>query len=289
MVKLLAAFQSWSFLQSFHCQYTHSESEIKQFRCCIDTPRNRRGAIKVLMSPNDSHLSRVGDDTSSGPSTNHNDAPVLISSILPPLASGSRRIYLLRHGETDWNVLGKIQGGGFDIPLNDNGRQQAVSTALALEDVPLGVVASSQLSRAKETADILWARHSETVQDRRVIYNGLAEMRFGEFEGLAWRDQELDPALADRFKVISRELKQNVDKAFPGGGESTRDVQKRSTAALHQILQDFPDQQHIAIVSHGRTNKVLIAATAMGDVMKFRDVKQSSKSAGRIPGRFTCI
>jgi broad specificity phosphatase PhoE len=187
---------------------------------------------------------------------------------------------LLRHGETDWNVLGKIQGGGFDIPLNDNGRQQAFTTALALEDIPLGVVASSHLSRAKETADILWERHGETVQDRRVILNGLAEMRFGEFEGLAWRDQEVDPALAERFKTISRELKQDVDKAFPGGGESTRDVQIRSTEALHQILKDHPHQQHIAIVSHGRTNKVLIAATAMGDVMKFRDVKQSSKSTG---------
>jgi broad specificity phosphatase PhoE len=210
----------------------------------------------------------------------------LVSSILPPLSEGSRRIYLVRHGETDWNKLGKIQGGGFDIPLNDNGRQQALTTALALEDIPLGVVASSHLSRAKETADILWHRHNATVQDKRVIFEGLGEMRFGEFEGLAWRDQDVDPALAERFKTISKELKHDLNKSFPGGGESTKDVQKRSVTALDQILKDFPDEQHIAIVSHGRTNKVLIASTALGDVMQYPTVKQGSKCNHHVAASF---
>ena len=49
-----------------------------------------------------------------------------VSSVLPPLAEGSRRIYLLRHGETDWNKMGRIQGGGFDIPLNENGKEQVI-------------------------------------------------------------------------------------------------------------------------------------------------------------------
>ena len=220
----------------------------------------------------------VTSDSTTAIKNNRTDPPpLLLSTILPPLPEGSRRIYLVRHGETDWNKLGKIQGGGYDIPLNDNGRQQALTTALALEGIPLGVVASSHLSRAKETADILWHRHDATVQeDKRVILEGLGEMRFGAFEGLSRQDQELDPALAERFKTISKELKRDLDKSFPGGGESTNDVKARAVEALYQILQDFPEEQHIAIVSHGRTNKVLIASTALGDVAQYSTVKQGS-------------
>ncbi len=277
-MKAFAALQTLAFLQSFHQQQTHNLGKRPKHISCMMSNKSCNKDVDDQKSPmiaSNATGSTLSDETSSLPSTNN--ASVCISSILPPLPFGSRRIYLLRHGETDWNVLGKIQGGGYDIPLNENGRQQAMTTALALEDIPLGVVVSSNLSRAMETADILWARHNETVQDRRVVMDGLAEMRFGEFEGLAWRDQELDPALSERFKSISRELKKDVDNPFPGGGESTRDVQIRSSHALHQILNDYPDQQHIAIISHGRTNKVLIAATAMGDVMQYPGVKQSSK------------
>jgi broad specificity phosphatase PhoE len=198
----------------------------------------------------------------------------LLSSILPPLPDNSRRIYLLRHGETDWNLQGKIQGGGFDIPLNANGRNQALAVAEALHGIPIGVVASSHLARAAETADILHQGHS-TAQRRRDA--GFAEMSFGAFEGLAYRD--VDPVVKERFLSISRQVRRNVNLEFPGGGESTAQVQQRATKALQQLLEEFParQQQHIAIVSHGRTNKVLIAATAMEDVMRFPDVKQSSK------------
>lgn len=284
-MKVFSALHTFAFLQSFQSHqlptdirqkhqghsYSHPVSIAMAESCDnatkVPTLSNRATASTLCEDDVFDDISTADDDSST----------ILISSILPPLPAGSRRIYLLRHGETDWNLQGKIQGGGYDIPLNENGRQQALTTALALEDIPLGVVVSSHLSRAKETADILWGRHNSTVQDRRVILNGFAEMSFGEFEGLAWRDQKLDPALSERFKTISKQLKQDVDEAFPGGGESTRDVAERSTAALKQVLDSYPDQQHIAIVSHGRTNKVIIAASALGDVMQYPTVKQGSK------------
>jgi broad specificity phosphatase PhoE len=279
-MKAFAAFHTFAFLQSFQNHQSPSKFRQKQgdsycnrmTTAMAETCENATKVPTLVTGATASTLCEEDDEENSTI-----DAPILISSILPPLPAGSRRIYLLRHGETDWNLQGKIQGGGFDIPLNENGRQQALTTALALEDIPIGVVASSHLSRAKETADILWGRHNSTVQDRRVILNGFAEMSFGEFEGLAWRDQDVDPALSERFKSISRELKQDAEKAYPGGGESTTDVAVRSTEALNQVLDSFPDQQHIAIVSHGRTNKVIIAATAVGDVMQFPGVKQGSK------------
>lgn len=251
-------------------------------------------------------ISNDGVSTTAPPFSNDNEQEDInvitttiqrISDILPPLLDdGSsslkrrrRRIYLLRHGETEWNKLGKIQGGGFDIPLNDNGRQQAMAAALALDGIPLGVVASSHLSRAKETADIVWQhRHRHRQQHhyngsvpiddrRRVVLEGLGEMRFGELEGLSSRDLQLDASLKKRFHTIKAEIKRDPLKAFPGGGESTIDVQERAVAALGKMLMDFPDEQHIAIVSHGRTNKVLIAATAMGDVMQYPTVLQGSE------------
>jgi broad specificity phosphatase PhoE len=281
-MKVFAAFHTFSFLQSFQNRQSPARFRQEQGHHSYNNPatiamaESCDNATKVPTLANGATASTLCDEYDDEDDST-NDTPTLISSILPPLPAGSRRIYLIRHGETDWNLQGKIQGGGFDIPLNENGRQQALKTALALEDIPLGVVASSHLSRAKETADILWRRHNSTVQDRRVILNGLAEMSFGEFEGLAWRDQEVDPALAERFKTISRQLKHDVEKAFPGGGESTRDVAARSTEALNEVLDSSPDHQHIAIVSHGRTNKVIIAATALGDVMQYPGVKQGSK------------
>src|ERR1041384_8547771 len=65
--------------------------------------------------------------------------------------TGSLRLYIARHGETDWNVQHKLQGMT-DIPLNDNGRRQAAAPAESLNGVPLDAIYSSTLSRRRDTA-----------------------------------------------------------------------------------------------------------------------------------------
>lgn len=196
-----------------------------------------------------------------------------LSQLLPPLKVNSRRVYLIRHGETDWNAQGKIQGGGYDIPLNANGQSQARAVAQALHDIPLTVIASSTLSRAKETADILRQEHSVC---QRELDSGLREMGFGEFEGLAIHSLELEEKVRNRFQTIGRQVNGNPDLVFPGGGESTNMVKERACTALQAVLDKYPKEQHIAVVSHGRTNKVLIAAIAFQDVQKFRTIKQKN-------------
>jgi broad specificity phosphatase PhoE len=211
-----------------------------------------------------------------------------ISQSLPPLAANGKRLYIIRHGETDWNLQGKIQGGGFDIPLNANGRVQAQMVAQELQDLPIGLVASSHLQRASETADmILTALQQQQQQQQhpttttksiqRSTHKGLGEMRFGTFEGFAQRSETCDPVVKESIRSISKKMTTDATVRFPGGGENTLQVQERSLAVVKEIFEDHADQQHIVVVAHGRTNKILLAALLEGDVLKYRHFKQSSK------------
>lgn len=91
------------------------------------------------------------------------------------------KVYLLRHGLTDWNKLRRVQGSS-DIPLNEEGRRVARLTAEGMRDMPIDLVYSSPLKRARETAEIICAgRDVPIVFDERI-----REIGFGEFEGVTW-------------------------------------------------------------------------------------------------------
>eukprot|EP00536_Pseudo-nitzschia_multiseries_P016956 jgi/Psemu1/328390/estExt_fgenesh1_pg.C_13120002 len=93
-------------------------------------------------------------------------SPAPLRNLLPPLPviddddsnSNSRvvRVYVIRHGQTNWNLEGRIQGGGFDIPLNKTGKLQARLAAKALEGIPLDVVASSSMTNKVLIAAMLY-------------------------------------------------------------------------------------------------------------------------------------
>ena len=88
------------------------------------------------------------------------------------------KLYIVRHGETDWNKKRRIQGQ-VDIPLNDFGRSLARKTAKGLSGIPFEVCYTSPLGRAKETARlILEGRKTPILEDQRII-----EMSFGDYEG----------------------------------------------------------------------------------------------------------
>jgi len=193
---------------------------------------------------------------------------------VPVLRENKKRLYLVRHGETDWNVEKRIQGRT-DRPLNENGRRQADAVAQFLVEAPLDIVASSDLMRASETADAIAKLHPSAM---RLIDGRFDEMCFGDLEGTVLEGDGLA-----RYQRIQRSWRTDPAVQLPGkNGESPELVAYRGFAGLRalgllpggEVLRSAA-ARHICIVAHGRFNKIIIAAL-QGDVRKLGEVAQGN-------------
>jgi len=161
---------------------------------------------------------------------------------LQPTPAAPTRITAVRHGETAWNAITRLQGQ-LDIDLNDLGRWQAERTGEALRDAGIEHIYSSDLCRAHNTARAI-AGPSRIAAEHIRLDQGLRERCFGRFEGLTYAQVgELHPQDALRWKH------RDADWA-PPGGESQQQVFKRVQLALDAIAARHPGE-HIAIVAHG--------------------------------------
>jgi len=138
-------------------------------------------------------------------------------------------IYLIRHGETDWNVLGKLQGQE-DVELSASGRKQASELARYFETEPWDVLVSSPLKRAYETARIVTNNISVPAI---LVVNELVERSYGDAEGL----------------LPEERLLQFPDGIVPGQ-EDFEHLRVRALAAINKIATDFHGKK-ILVVSHG--------------------------------------
>lgn len=146
------------------------------------------------------------------------------------------RIYIVRHGETEANKNGYLQGWT-DVPLNENGRFIAELTGRGLKDVRFDHCISSPLTRAKETAEILLRESSNNVSisfDDRI-----KEMNFGSFEGMSVRDEKLIQFLKEPV----------VDYKFPEG-ESFQEVMKRTQEFLKALIAKDDGKTYL-VSTHG--------------------------------------
>jgi uncharacterized phosphatase len=139
-------------------------------------------------------------------------------------------LYLVRHGETDWNRQRRIQGLT-DIPLNDTGRSQALATGLLLARRSWDGIYASPLSRARETASII---AGEVGLPGPQLVDALVERNYGLAEGLDWTQ-------------IESRYPHGVDVP---GRESREAVGARVVPALIALAEQHPGQSLI-IVSHG--------------------------------------
>ena len=144
----------------------------------------------------------------------------------------------MRHGRTVWNDEGRFQGQT-DIPLSPEGREQARLLARRLRDLPFREVFSSDLSRARETGEILASALGLPLHLRREW----REMDYGRWAGLSFAEiRERYPREAEAY------LRDWVNVA-PPGGESFRELMERVKHALEEVLAS--PGEHLLVVAHG--------------------------------------
>ena len=148
-------------------------------------------------------------------------------------------LLIVRHGETDWNAEGRIQGHT-DIGLSEKGAEQARSLGKRLADMHIDVAYSSDLKRASETAML-------ALGDRNIALNETPRLR--EYDKGAFEGMTLLEIKAQFPEEYPRYLEKDLGYA-PKGGESTRDVSARMAKIFHDIRFNHLDET-VLVVSHG--------------------------------------
>lgn len=160
------------------------------------------------------------------------------------------RLYVIRHGETDWNIVRRMQGQR-DIPLNSEGVRLARETGKAMAGIPLDLVITSPLQRARVTAQLITeGRNIPIIEDER-----LREMSFGDWEGETIID---NPNLPKDFRKHFNETP--LECEVPPNGESFHDVIRRTRDFYNDLIgnADYMDKA-ILISSHGAASRCFLA------------------------------
>lgn len=150
------------------------------------------------------------------------------------------RICLVRHGETAWNAEKRIQGQT-DIALDQTGLAQAAAAARWLSRQPVAALYSSDLLRAKQTAACI----ADALNLPLSLLPAVRERRYGVFEGMTYDEARIRyPEDYHAFEV------RDPDYAFPGGGESLKQLHVRVTGQLQRLAADHAGQL-VVLVTHG--------------------------------------
>ncbi|MEN9234547.1 MAG: histidine phosphatase family protein [Gloeomargarita sp. DG02_3_bins_56] len=164
-----------------------------------------------------------------------------------PKYKGGTRIYLVRHGETDWNRHGQFQGQR-DIPLNENGMRQAQNTQKLLSQVPLDFAVTSPLSRSRQTAEIILEAHAGTPLN---LIPDLQEISHGLWEGKLHREVEAE------FPGMLAQWHQHPEQVQMPQGENLAQVWARAGQAWQKIITQYEGQQGV-VVAHDAINKAIL-------------------------------
>jgi broad specificity phosphatase PhoE len=170
-------------------------------------------------------------------------------------------LYLVRHGETDWNATDRCQGA-LDIPMNDNGLRQARLAGEALRHVEFHAAYTSSLGRAQQTAAAVLERSTLIATP----IADLAEMSYGAWHGL--RPDEWPDATAVRWR------RDPWSVAFPDG-ESLAALRDRVIPAFERIVSTHTGR-HVLIASHGHVNRVMMIHALASDPNGFWDIEQAN-------------
>lgn len=159
----------------------------------------------------------------------------------------NKRIYIIRHGETDYNRRGVVQGSGVDADLNDMGRAQAEAFYQAYQHVPFDKIYISTLRRTLQTAQpfidlgLPYERHA-----------GLNEISWGVMEGKTPGNSD-----DEYYRDLTESWAAGNTARTTDGGESPEQVRDRQKPVIDLILSR-PDENPVLITMHGRAMRILL-------------------------------
>jgi probable phosphoglycerate mutase len=158
-----------------------------------------------------------------------------------------KTLYIVRHGQTDLNKQGIVQGRGRDTDLNNEGRKQAKQFYNAYKDVPFDKIYISELKRTQQSI-------------QQFIDLGLPYEKLSGLDELAWGIHEGQPATPETkaaFLELMRDwLNGKLDSKFEGG-ESPNEVKERQLEALG-VIMSHPEEKNVLICMHGRAMRLLL-------------------------------
>ncbi len=176
-----------------------------------------------------------------------------------------KKLYLVRHGETDINRQWKIQGRSIDAPLNATGEAQAEALTAFFKTRPVDVVIASSLQRTHQTATPVAEMKGLAIRP----YKELDEMDFGDLEGLP----------VDEAGPLSAGIKEkweagNTDVPVQNG-ESPDQVFERASTRILQLLNDQTEKNWLFVL-HGRLMRILLSGWLHGDLRYMEKVRHAN-------------
>lgn len=179
--------------------------------------------------------------------------------------SSNKKIYLIRHGQTDYNKMGIVQGSGVDTDLNGTGLRQAAAFYECYKHIPFKKVYTSALKRSIQSVESF-------------INEGIPHEEHAGLNEISWgnKDGKIITSDDDTFykKIVNNWHKGMVDERIDGG-ESPLDVQIRQKPVLDLILSR-EEEDHILICMHGRAMRVLLTTMLSYELSRMDEFRHSN-------------
>lgn len=182
-----------------------------------------------------------------------------------------KSLYIIRHGQTDLNLRGIVQGRGVDSPLNEMGRKQAEAFYECYRGVKFDKIYTSTLRRTHQTVDPFLREGIPFEQ-----LSGLDEIGWGIYEG-----KEQTPEIMKGFLDLTTHWRNGELDTAVEGGETPNQLVVRQREALQHILA-VPDEQNVLVCMHGRAMRVFLCMLIKRDVSLMDDFPHTNTALYKV-------
>jgi len=179
--------------------------------------------------------------------------------------STKKTIYIIRHGQTEYNKQGIIQGSGIDSDLNDTGRKQAEQFFQAYHHLSFDNIYTSELKRTHQSVE-----HFVKAGKQIEIVPEFNEINWGKFEGLKGT-----PESFKEYKAMTDDWRAGLLDRSVEGGETPNEMQRRQKAGLEKLLKRTEENQ-ILICMHGRAMRSFLCLLTGTPLQEMDDFKHNN-------------